>query len=30
VGVALFIFDFFRHAPTFGESSLREPKPVPA
>ena len=30
VGVALFIYDFFRHAPTFEESSLREPKPVPA
>ena len=30
VGVALFIYDFFRHAPTFEKSSLREPRPVPA
>jgi nitric oxide reductase subunit B len=30
VGVALFIYDFFRHAPTFEESSLKEPRPVPA
>jgi nitric oxide reductase subunit B len=30
VGVALFIYDFFRHAPTFEASSLKEPRPVPA
>jgi nitric oxide reductase subunit B len=30
VGVALFIYDFFRHAPTFEESDSRAARPVPA
>jgi nitric oxide reductase subunit B len=30
VGVALFIFDFFRHAPTFEERESRTARPVPA
>ena len=30
VGVALFIYDFFRHAPTFDESPQRAPRPAPA
>jgi nitric oxide reductase subunit B len=30
VGVALFIYDFFRHAPTFEELESRAARPVPA
>ena len=29
-GVALFIWDFFRHAPSFQDSAGRVPRPAPA